>query len=233
MNNILLKTDENRPVKLTLVLFILIFLISGQNVIKAQITVSDNIPQYLFNRFADGLIVKKSGENVLTSLNYNIVTEEMIFIENNRFLALGNLQSIDTIYLNNMIFIPAGDAFYELAVIGKIKLLVQFSGTVQVEGEDVGYGISSKTSRITTLSALTNSGVLYNMDLPENLKVSRKITYYVERDGERERFINRKAFLRIFKDKKKELDQYIKENDIDFTNYNNVISLIQHLNSEL
>jgi hypothetical protein len=233
MNNILMKASTNRTIKLALVLFILTTLITGQDTIRAQITVSDNIPQYLFNRFADGLIVKKSGENVLATLNYNIVTEEMIFIENDRFLALGNLQSIDTVYLNNMIFLPAPEAFYELAVTGKVKLLVQFSGTVQVEGEDVGYGVTSKTSRVTSLSALTNSGALYNMDLPENLKVSRKITYHVEFDGVRERFINKRAFLRIFKDKKKELERFIKDEDIDFANYSDVVSLIQYLNNEL
>lgn len=199
--------------------------------VKAQISVSEKIPQYLFNRFAEGIVVKKSGDTVASLLNYNIVTEEMIFIENNRYLALGNLQSIDTVYLNNMIFLPAENAFYELAVIGRIKLLVQFSGTVRVEGEDVGYGITSKTSRVTSLSTLTNSGALYNMDLPENLEVSRKITYYVEVDGDRKRFINKKAFLRIFKDSKKELDRYIKEQGTDFDNYNDVVSLIRYINS--
>ncbi len=233
MKNILIKLSGNRTKTLMLTLFVLITLASGQDVVNAQITVSEKIPQYLFNRFADGIVVKKSGDTVVSLLNYNIVTEEMIFIDNDRFMALGNLQSIDTVYLNNMIFLPAGNAFYELAVIGRVKLLVQFSGTVRVEGEDVGYGITSKTSRVTSLSALTNSGVLYNMDLPENLEVSRKITYYVEREGKRERFINKGAFLRIFKDKRKELDQYIKQEGIDFDNYNDVVNLIQHLNSEV
>ncbi|MFO7853417.1 MAG: hypothetical protein ACQERS_09545 [Bacteroidota bacterium] len=213
----------------TLTLFILIALLSGQYLANAQITVSDNIPQYLFNRFAEGIVIKKGGDKIVTPLNYNIVTEEMIFIEDDRYLALGNLSSIDTVYLNNMIFLPSQDAFYELAVIGKIKLLVQFSGTVRVEGEDIGYGITSKTSRVTTLETLTSSGVIYDMDLPDNLEVSRRITYYIEKDGERERFINERAFLRIFRDRKKELKKYIDDEDIDFDNYNDVVSLVQHL----
>ena len=117
MKNILIKLSGNSPKTLILALFVLIILASGQDVVKAQITVSEKIPQYLFNRFADGIVVKKSGDTVGSLLNYNIVTEEMIFIDNNRYLALGNLQSIDTVYLNNMIFLPAGNAFYELAVI--------------------------------------------------------------------------------------------------------------------
>lgn len=214
-------------------IFLLITFLSGHTLVNAQITVSDNIPQYLFNRFAEGVVVKKGGDKIVTPLNYNIVTEEMIFIDDGRYLALGNLPSIDTVYLNNMIFLPSQDAFYELAVAGKIKLLVQFSGTVRVEGEDVGYGITSKTSRVTTLSALTSSGVIYDMDLPDNLEISRKITYYIERDGERERFVNERAFLRIFRDRKKELKKYIDEQGIDFDNYNDVVSLVKYMNSNM
>lgn len=216
-----------------LTLLVLVMLLSGKHMVNAQISVSDNIPQYLFNRFAEGIVVKKGGDKIVTPLNYNIVTEEMIFIDDGRYLALGNLSSIDTVYLNDMIFIPSQDAFYELAVIGKIKLLVQFLGTVRVEGEDIGYGITSKTSRVTTLETLTNSGVIYDMDLPDNLEVSRKITYYIEKDGERERFINERAFLRIFRDRKKELKKYIDEEDIDFDNYNDVVSLVKYMNNKM
>ena len=51
---------------------------------------SDQIPQYLFSKFSQGIVVKKDGTKVGASLNYNIVTEEMIFLENERYLALSN-----------------------------------------------------------------------------------------------------------------------------------------------
>lgn len=211
-------------------LIVVMFLLSGLPRAEAQNSISDRIPQYLFSSFADGMVVKKSGERVVTALNYNIVTEEMIFKQGNRYLALGDLSSIDTIYLNQMIFLPVTSAFYELAVMGENRLLVQFSGTVRVKGEDVGFGVTSQTSRITSLSAITNSGALYNMDLPENLLVSRNITYHIEKDGELRRFVNERAFLKIFRDRKDEIKILIKELKVDFGNYNDVIALIEEVN---
>lgn len=199
----------------------------------SQIKVSDDIPQYLFNRFSEGMVVKKSGEQVVAELNYNIATEEMIFIQDDRFLALGNLSSIDTVYLNNMVFLPADNKFLELAVTGKIDLLVQFSGTARVEGEEVGYGSTSQTSRVSSMSSISGSGGIYKLDPPDNIKISRNITYFVKQDGELERFVNERAFMRLFRDKRKQIKEYISENNLDFDNYVDVVQAVAWLNDQL
>lgn len=199
--------------------------------INAQVKVSDKVPQYLFSAFADGIVVKKNGEKVVARLNYNIVTEEMIFIDNGMFLAMDGNASVDTVYLNNMVFIPAEKAYYELAFKGKIKLFVQFSGSARVEGKDVGYGGTSQTSRVTSYSAVGNGSVMYRMELPENLVIDRNITYFVELDGKMERFIGKRAFLNLFKNHKKELEAFIKEQNTDFENYTDVLTLINYLDS--
>ncbi|MCF8222386.1 MAG: hypothetical protein K9J25_04505 [Bacteroidales bacterium] len=211
------------------ILFALLF----SSVSFSQIKVSDDIPQYLFNRFTDGLVVKKSGEKVVAELNYNIATQEMIFKQDGQFLALGNLNSIDTVYLNNMVFIPSDNIFLELAVSGKINLLVQFSGTARVKGEDLGYGVSSETSRVTSMSSISNGGALYNLDLPDNIEITRNITYYVRQGEEMERFVNERAFARLFRDKKKKIKNYIKDNNLDFDNYSHVVQVVKWLNAEL
>ncbi len=199
----------------------------------SHLSISDDIPQYLFSDFAEGVVVKKGGERVVSKMNYNIVTEEMIFIRDNKFLALGNLPSVDTVYLNDMVFIPFDNVFYELAVQGTVKLYVQFHGTVRVEGEDIGYGISSKTSHVTTLSSLTDKGALYNMDLPENIEVSRKITFHIEKEGgKKERIVSKRAFLKTFKERREELNTFIDMNKINFSDYNDVVKLVEFLNSD-
>jgi len=206
---------------------VFLLMISGTD---AQIRISDSIPQYLFSDFATGVVVKKNGEKIIASLNYNVITEEMIFREKGRYLALSGIDEIDSVYLNNMVFMPAGNAFYELAVDGPVKLFVQFSGTVRVEGEEVGYGSTSQTSRVRSLNTLVNSGAVYSMDLPENLLMSRHITYYVEYGGKRKRFVNERAFLRNFRDYRENLEEYIEENNIRFDRYNDVVKLVQFLN---
>lgn len=198
----------------------------------SQIKVSDDIPQYLFNRFSEGLVVKKSGEEVVADLNYNIVTQEMIFLQDGRYLALGNLNAIDTVYLNDMVFLPGEKMFLELAVAGKISLLVQFHGIARVEGEDLGYGVS-QTSRVTSMTSISSGGAIYNMDIPDNIEVSRKITYYVKQGDELNRFISERAFARLFRDKRKEINNYIENNNLDFDNYGDVVQTVSWLNGEL
>lgn len=212
----------------TLLMVVLSFAFTG--VAKAQNAISERIPQYLFSEFADGMVVKKNGEKVVTPLNYNVVTEEMIFTRDDKYLALGGVSSIDTVYLNGMVFLPVDNKFYELAVEGENKLMVQFTGTVRVEGEDVGYGVTSQTSRITTLSSITNTGGFYNLDLPDNLLISRQILYFVEMDGTLERFVNERALLKIFRERKSEIKQLIDDMKIDFDNYNDVVSLFVEIN---
>lgn len=232
MMNILLTIKESRHLNLLrLVGMLILSAVILPDTINAQVKVSDRVPQYLFSAFADGIVVKKGGEKVGAMLNYNIVTEEMIFLDNEMFLALGGNASVDTVYLNNMVFIPAEKAYYELAFTGKIKLLVQFSGSARVDGKDVGYGGTSQTSRVTSYSAVGNGSAMYRMELPENLVIDRDITYFVELDGKMERFIGKRAFLNIFKNHKKDLETFIKENNTDFENYNDVLALIVYLDS--
>ncbi|MFN2380374.1 MAG: hypothetical protein ABR519_09245, partial [Bacteroidales bacterium] len=116
------------------ILLAIILSVGFPGIVKAQNAISDRIPQYLFSEFADGMVVKKNGEKVVTPLNYNVVTEEMIFTRDDKYLALGGVSGIDTVYLNGMVFLPVNGAFYELAVGGENRLMVQFSGSVRVEG---------------------------------------------------------------------------------------------------
>lgn len=211
-------------------LLIIALSVAFPGILKAQNSISDKIPQYLFSEFADGMVVKKNGEKVVTPLNYNVVTEEMIFTREDKYLALGGVSSIDTVYLNSMVFLPVDNKFYELAVAGENKLMVQFTGTVRVEGEDVGYGVTSQTSRITTLSSITNTGGFYNLDLPDNLLISRNISYFVEMDGTLERFVNERALLKIFRERKSEIKRLIDDMEVDFGNYNDVVSLFVEIN---
>lgn len=221
---------RRRVIDLLVIPVFLLFLIPDS---YSQIKVSDDIPQYLFNRFSEGLVVKKSGEQIVAELNYNIATEEMIFIQDDRFLALGNLSSIDTVYLNNMVFLPEDNKFMELAVTGKIDLLVHFIGTAKVTGEEVGYGSTSQTSRVSSMSSISNSGGIYKLDPPDDIEISRNITYYVKQNGELERFVNERAFMRLFSDKRKQIKEYINENNLDFDNYGDVVQTVAWLNDQL
>ena len=84
--------------------------------IFAQSNSAKQLTQYLFPDFAEGSVLQKSGTVTKTTLNYNTLTQEMIFKQGDQFLALDKLHEIDTVFLNNKKFVPAGELFYEWAL---------------------------------------------------------------------------------------------------------------------
>ena len=74
------------------------------------------ITHYLFPEFIQGTILMKAGDTRETLLNYNSLTEEMIFETNGRKLAIAprDIVRMDTIYINNRKFIPMEDYFIEI-----------------------------------------------------------------------------------------------------------------------
>ncbi len=72
--------------------------------------------QYVFNEFSPGTVKVKSGETYNQVLNYNILTNEMIFDNDGKYLAIANPENVDTVYISERKFIPLNNKFYEVLV---------------------------------------------------------------------------------------------------------------------
>ena len=59
------------------------------------------LTQYLFPEFTEGSVLQKSGTVTKTMLNYNTLTQEMVFKQGEQYLAFADPSSIDTVFLNN------------------------------------------------------------------------------------------------------------------------------------
>src|SRR5262245_48870368 len=98
------------------------------------------LTQYLFTDFSQGSVLQKSGTVIKTLLNYNTLTQEMIFRQNNQQLALADVQNIDTVFLSQKKFIPVNNAFYVVATDTKVPLLIQYEADVVQPGSETGFG---------------------------------------------------------------------------------------------
>ena len=67
----------------------------------------NNASSYVFPAFVSGTVLQKNGGATDGILNYNTLTQEMLFLQNGikTVLDAGN---IDTVYIQNKKFIPAG-----------------------------------------------------------------------------------------------------------------------------
>ncbi len=72
------------------------------------------------------MVKMKSGETSNQVLNYNILTNEMIFNNAEKYLAIASPENVDTIYINNRKFIPLNNKFYEVLVNLHMPLQMRF-----------------------------------------------------------------------------------------------------------
>ena len=189
--------------------------------------------QYLFSRFAKAEVLKKSGQKLETMMNYNCLTEEMIFVQNGRRMALANLVSIDTVYLQDRVFIPFENNFVELAVIGKADLFIQHRSKAKIQGEIVGYGGTSQLSNVKTVSSLRDNGQYFYMDMPENIEVKYEPLAYIRLGDKIKNFYNRRTLAKILPELKDDIKIYFKENKPDLENRSDLIELVAFINSKL
>jgi len=197
---------------------------------SAQGDSSKNLPNFLLSEFTKGIVKLKSGQTNTAVLNYNIVDQEMVFLQSDRYMVLDNPQLVDTIYLANRTFVPFKTGFNELVMTGPATLFIQHRSEVVPVGATTGYGVTSQTTGPSYVRQVYGPTGSVNFNLPEGFKLNDKTDYWAGRDNSMERFSNKRQFLKIFKDKSKELDQFIGSKHIDFKNLSDLVKLFNYCN---
>ncbi len=212
--------------KITLVL-ILSLAFSGLN---AQTDTLKNLPNLLLPHFTKSIVKMKSGEKRVAVLNYNLVDQEMVFMQKNQYWVLDNPQLIDTVYMANRTFIPFEKGFYEMAVMAPVTLFIQHKAYVESLGVPTGYGARSQTTSYNYVKTIYGGNGAINLMLPNNYKVVDDTEYWIRKEGTMQKFDSKRQFLKIFPDKEKELEQFIDKNKINLENYQSIIKLVQYCN---
>jgi hypothetical protein len=163
-------------------------------------------------------------------MNYNVITEKMVFLQKNQVYDLLNQQNVDTIIMNSMKFVPVGNAFHEVILRGPVNLYIQHKGKIQDPGKPAAYGGTSQVSSSTYLERVDfgNSGnSIYNKKLPEELIVEPSTIYWISFNNNKFSFTNERQFLKIFPGKEGEIKKFIKGHPrFKFENSEDVIKLV-------
>ena len=191
------------------------------------------VDHYLFPGFVQGIVLLKNGKTDPKLLNYNCLTEQLVFDNRGRILAAPDdqLQRVDTVYIQERKFIILNGKVVELIDHGSWNLCVEHKCNLKDQGKDVGYGGTSQTSAIDRPSAIRLGGNIYNRQLPEGFETRRYSFYWLMKNGETKQFINMKQLKKIYKDKASLFNAYVKGNEVVFENYQHIVQLIQHMES--
>lgn len=214
-------------VSITGLLLIASFIFTG---VSAQTDTLKNLPNLLLPRFTNSLVVMKSGEHKRAVLNYNLVDQEMVFMQRNQYFVLDDPQLIDTVYMANRKFIPFEKGFYELAVMGPVTLLIQHKAYAESMGVPTGYGARSQTTSYNYVKMIFGGNGAINLSYPETFKIVNDTEYWIRKEGAMQNFDTKRQFLKIFPGREKELEQFISKNKINFEDYKSVIKLAEYCN---
>jgi hypothetical protein len=197
-------------------------------ILSGQTNVNGSMPQYLFPEFSKCEVRMKNGEIQSTEMNYNTVTERMVFSRDNKYYDLTNLEMVDTIYLNDRKFIPSGRIFYEVLLSGPIDLFIQNKGDLLPAGKPVGYGGTSQLANSKYLSTIKLSSGEFNLELPADYTVRASPVCWIRKNNEMLSFTTEKQYLKLFQDKAEGIKEFIKKNRLKFDNYADLIQIVRY-----
>ena len=208
---------------------ILVFSVSVYN-ISGQTKADGSTPQFLFPEFTKGDAIMKTGISRSALMNYNTVSEKMVFQQGGRILEMTETERIDTVSILGRKFIPAGKVFYELLLKNNISLFVQHKGDLMLPGKPVPYGGTSQTTSSSTVVSLEYDSRYVNMKLPADYTVNNKNIFWIMKNGAMTDFMSEKQFLKIFPEKNTELKKYIKESKVKFDRIPDIQKLVIYCN---
>ena len=175
----------------------------------------------------------KKGQENKALLNYNLLTEEMIFKDKDKLLALGptDIQQIDTIFIEDRRFCTLNNAIVELIVKATYDLFAENKCKALNQGTETAYGGTSQTGATTSYGSV-NSGGTVNLDISEDYKFKPYTHYWLRKDGKLKKFTSIRQLTKLYNDKKDLCKSYVKDNDVTIENQESIILLIEYLEGD-
>lgn len=183
--------------------------------------------QMLFENYSKGIVLMKNNSKTPAELNYDAGNQKMMFKNGSEEMLLTNVAQIDTVYIGNSKFIPAGSGYYEIiqipnGLIGINWLLKNIS-----QGYKNAFGVTQQAKVETLNTNQLNYGV-YENQYTEVHKLANQNEYCIFRDNVPLKFKNKKSLLKLFPGKENLIESYMKEKKTDMKNPKDVITLVNY-----
>lgn len=208
--------------------FFLLIFIAVATIVSAQIKVLE-VTHYLFPEFTKGVVLMKTGIKNEAMLNYNSLTEEMIFDNKGTKLAVSQLEQVDTVYISGRKFFILNNKFVELIYKSKYALYEEHKCSIKDPGKPAAYGGTSQTSATTSYSSYFSGGQVYELKLPEGYETKPFSDYWLKKDGKAEKFLSTRQLSKLFDEKESKFKEFVKKHDVKYDNQASIIELLKYL----
>jgi hypothetical protein len=216
------------PERITLNLMLILLLLPIH--LNAQTDKRDSLAQYLFPSFSRGTVKTKNGTVYTLLLNYNIVTEKMVFEQKGKYFDLANPEAVDTAFLRKGKFVPRDEYFLEVIVDGKVSVFKRNKGELIAPPRSAGYGTTTDLTSSNLLEGIATPQGYYNFKLPVGYTIRPASSFWARKDDKWTRFTSENQFVKIFPQKEKELKQFIRENNLRISRMEDMIRIGNYCN---
>lgn len=188
---------------------------------------------YVFPEFTQGIVLLKSGVTEKTVLNYNSLTEEMVYIDKGTKLALSDetVAKIDTIYIKNRKFVVVGSKFFELICHSKFDLFMEHKCKLNSVGKPTAYGATSHSTTTSSYTSSPTEGMKYELKLSDEYQVEPYIVYWIKKTNSSKKFANMRQLKNLYTAKRDLMETYVNEHVVKYNDPKTIVQLIEYLES--
>ena len=187
----------------------------------------------LFPEYQQGVIILKGNKKVNVPVNYDATKHLLMYKHGDDNMILGNFQSVDSVLIGKHRFIPIKNRFYEVIPVNSKYLLVDWNISMTNIGYKGAYGqVTHSKVHNYNVSAVTHD--IYHTEARPNAsnevyRRSNKNTYYIFFDQKMQKFKDKKSLLKLFPERKEEIEFLLKEEKTMFTNVEDVVELMKRI----
>jgi hypothetical protein len=189
--------------------------------------------QFFFNSFQLGKVVFEDNSKTDALLNYNVVSNDMYYIEDNKYFSLSP-DEVKMIMICNFRFFFEQGKIMELIYDKEVKIFIERTANLEEFFNQKGaYGATSPNAVGTKLLDFNFANLHDDRSYLVNLrdKGDKEISItknYKIKVGTKNYPATQKSFLKIYKDKKEQLKVYFDENQFDFHKKEDLIKIANY-----
>jgi hypothetical protein len=200
-------------------------------IVKAGTKILDYFPfeeRYRFPAFTPGQVIFKNGNVNSIKLNYNLLMDNMEFIQSADTLTFVRKKDIryivitaDTFYYDN--------GYLEQIYSGAVKVAVRQRIKLKEVLKKDSYGTSSSGSSTNSYGLLPTEGSFYKLTINEDMVFQKMLEFYLSTSSNGFVQFKKKSVLQLFPGKNEAIKSYIKSNKVDFDSREDLLKLADFL----
>lgn len=188
---------------------------------------------FCFDDFTPGQVLLKNKQFARGKFNYDFANHQMHFLNGTSDMVVDNLADIDTIQIDKIRFVPYEDRFVEVLRSGQCILFVDRKLVIRERGRQGAMGLTTHGSvqAIDVNARFQRVNGEHNTDL-NVYKDEVEYTYWLPGVKKGKTFHNQATFLKLYpKSTQPTIREYIKEQDTNFSDPENVLRLVDALHA--